>query len=243
MKRTIYFKIAKLAIAEILLQVGFERTNEESLNILTDVFCHFIDEKLKRIKDIQHHRYGIHRLPLPFYVMFQNVNTNSYKYKELISFLDYQIYLKNYLKEKYKVESESLLQSLKILPQKINFKSLKKDFFFNSSKELKIELAEKQEIEIDMHIMNFLEENINNTQENASKESETEMSSIDFLDEIATITNDPVILLDSEMYQKYLNSRRLSEFSPIFNSIFNNKSIVDDFLVHGEKFIKGNDDE
>lgn len=241
MKKAINFKIAKLAVIEILLQVGFERASEDSLNILTDVFCHFLEQKFRRIKEIKEHRYGIHKLPLPFHVMCLGINTYSYKFKEIISFLEYQIFLKDYIKEKYKIEEDSLLQCLRVLPQKLNFKTIKKDFFL-VNQEVKIDHFEKEEIEIDKHILEFIDDNLKKSKEENEEFSLETVENVDFLDEIADLSNNPIIFLDHESYKNYLTNKRLAEFTPIKNYFYDFESLTDDFIIHGEKFIERNND-
>ncbi|KAK6089845.1 hypothetical protein P3W45_001193 [Vairimorpha bombi] len=112
MKSNLNIKILKLCISEICIQVGFERISEQSLNILSDVLKHYISQiSLKLNKAVGSN------------VCFENSSrfcinnfliSDSFREREISSFLKSQIALRKYLGDQG--TGKSLLHSLKILP-------------------------------------------------------------------------------------------------------------------------------
>lgn len=112
MKSNLNIKILKLCISEICIQVGFERISEQSLNILADVLKHYISQiSLKLNKAIGPNVYFQHgsRFCIDNFLI-----SESYRERELSSFLKSQIALRKYLGDQG--SSKSLLHYFKILP-------------------------------------------------------------------------------------------------------------------------------
>jgi hypothetical protein len=123
MKSNIDTKILKLAVAEILSQCGFERTTEQTLNVLVDVLNYYIEQLTVRMKRKQGR--GISAENIHRTIIDEIYGNCTYQVFELLSFLRYQINLKNYLLEKYDAGlEESLLHTIRILPKNVQLKGL-----------------------------------------------------------------------------------------------------------------------
>lgn len=116
MKSNMNMRIIKLAMAEIVMQCGFERISEQALNIMSDVFRHYLEQMAKRMN-----------LMGETHVCFEVVARaiindflveDSYQNKELFNFLHTQLQQKKYLGEK--IDDDSLLHTLKVIPKSVD---------------------------------------------------------------------------------------------------------------------------
>lgn len=123
MKSNINAKILKLAIVEILGQSGFDKSAEQSLNVLTDVMKYYIERLTLKIKKVQDR--GVVSEQVIKFIISDYYDECRYQIQELYSFLRYQVNIKNYLSEKYDVGcEESLLHTLRVLPKNVQLRSI-----------------------------------------------------------------------------------------------------------------------
>ena len=114
MKSDMHKRLISFVVAEVLLQLGFERTSSHSLLILTDLFIKHIESLCLRIQPFQ-------EIPSNLIVKFvleSLYGESEYENTELRQFACQQILFKQQLKEKNNPdEPESLLHLLKIIPK------------------------------------------------------------------------------------------------------------------------------
>lgn len=141
-------KILQLLSAEILLQIGFEKSTEHSLHIMTDVFVYYFESLIRKCIPFN----GIEPDILLQYLIEDTYMTELYQKKELYSFLDQQISIKAQLKDKFDIEcDESLLHSLRILPKGVSLKSA-----FKNTKTMTVEEKKSMEIYPEIQIDDFM---------------------------------------------------------------------------------------
>jgi hypothetical protein len=123
MKSNINVKILRLAVVEILSQCGFERTTEQTLNVLVDVLNYYIEQLAIRMGGKQSR--GISPEHIYRAVIDEMYGKCTYQIPELLAFLKYQINLKNYLLEKYDIGcEESLLHTIRVLPKNVQLRGV-----------------------------------------------------------------------------------------------------------------------
>lgn len=158
MKTDVNKKLLKLVSTEILLQIGFEKSTEQSLNILTDIASFYLETLIKRVIPI----YNKEDKRTSKYLIEQTYEEEQYQIKELSKFLEQQIAIKTQLEEKHEIECEdSLFHSLKLLPKGITLKSV-----FKNTKALTLEEKKNREIVEDILVDEFMSDFI----EKCSKE-------------------------------------------------------------------------
>lgn len=137
--------ILQLLVAEVLLQTGFEKTTEHSLNVLTEISIFYLENLIKKIQPIKdlHSDFLIKEL-LTVY------SDEKYQFKELLSFFMQQ---KNLIGEKDK-ETESLLHLLKCLPNSIDSQGVIKS---NKTLSLEEKRIEVHEVKMDDFMSKFIE--------------------------------------------------------------------------------------
>ncbi|KAF9763082.1 hypothetical protein NGRA_1522 [Nosema granulosis] len=116
MKSNMNMKIIKLAMAEIVMQCGFERISEQALNIMGDIFRHYLEQITLRMVKMS-------ELHCDFDIISRAIINDflvedSYQEKELLSFLHTQLQQKKYLGGDGK--EDSLLHSLKVIPKSVD---------------------------------------------------------------------------------------------------------------------------
>ena len=159
MKSNINKRILRLASTEILIQLGFEKSTEQSLNIINEVFTYYMEALIKRMIPFEKANYDsiIKMLIDEFY------GEEQFQISELSQFLELQNQIKKQLKEKSEFpEDTSLLHSLKVLPRGVNFKST-----FKNTKNMAIEEKNSNEVFAEVVVDDFL----NNFIEESSKEN------------------------------------------------------------------------
>lgn len=164
MKTDVNKKLLKLISTEVLLQAGFEKSTEQALNILTEMFSHFIERIIMNIRPIQNGReldkqeetlrneaHGICK-----FLLEDIYRDEQYQIKECMKFLEQQILLKMQLTGKHNIEcEESLLHSLKLLPKGITLRSISKNTRTTTLEEKKsVEITE--DIQIDEYMNEFI---------------------------------------------------------------------------------------
>ncbi|KAH9412305.1 histone-fold protein [Ordospora pajunii] len=123
MKSNMNLKILKLAVVEILAQSGFDRTTDQALNVLADVMRLYIEQLGQRMK--QRHEKGVVAELMYGIIVDELYDESEYQIAEMLSFLRYQITIKNYLSDRYNVGSEeSILHVLRILPKNAQLRML-----------------------------------------------------------------------------------------------------------------------
>ncbi|ORD99326.1 Y551 [Hepatospora eriocheir] len=139
MKTSFQKEIIKFAVVEILMQFGFEKVTESTLNILTDTYIHFIDSQVKSIKDLIsldylteiESKYNDFAIMCCYDKLLSDFYCDSlYEVYELKKFIDQQTNLCKNLIEKYNYNvdenNKSLLHILRLLPRKQSLQSLYK---------------------------------------------------------------------------------------------------------------------
>lgn len=173
MKTDVNKKLLKLISAEVLMQIGFERSTEQSLGILTEVFSHFIERIIMNIRPIQNGReldgqeemeknetHAICR-----FLMEDTYRDEQYQIKECMKFLEQQILLKMQLAGKHNIEcEESLLHSLKLLPKGVTLRSVSKN-----TRTATLEEKKSAEITEDVQIDEYMNEFIGRSASEASR--------------------------------------------------------------------------
>jgi Histone-fold protein len=149
MKSNINRKILRLVSTEVLLQIGFEKTTEQSLNIITEVFAYYMESLIKKAAVLQ----GCDGRNLCKILIADTYRSEQYQLGELSQFLDQQNLIKRQLREKAEGEEDScsLLHSLKVLPQGMSLKST-----FKNTKSTTIEEKSNREIFIEIKLDDFL---------------------------------------------------------------------------------------
>ncbi|KAI5159725.1 hypothetical protein NEAUS03_0535 [Nematocida ausubeli] len=126
-----YSKVLQAVVVEILNQVGFERTSKQSLQIIIDLVFSQINQKLLRVKDIlsgsglceAYNRIGEEKeeidkdlLDVILLAIIQESTgcEDSYRRKELVSFLQYQLNITKQIKKEAAPQDESLLEILRV---------------------------------------------------------------------------------------------------------------------------------
>ncbi|EQB61326.1 transcription initiation factor brf1 subunit-like protein [Vairimorpha apis BRL 01] len=160
MKSNLNTKILKLSIAEICIQLGFDKITEQSMNLLSDVLRYYIIQiwlKLGRYEQTN------------FYdIIIKNIFNDmliaeSYQEKELNIFTKAQNSVKKYYNENS--NNKSLLHLLKILPNNqkfFNSNQNNNETHKNNFKQLSIEKNTKPQFfnefrEKDDILINFVE--------------------------------------------------------------------------------------
>lgn len=159
MKSNINTKILKLAVVEILAQSGFDKTAEQALNVLTDILKYYIEQLVSRIK--RNHESGV--VPeLVYRIVIRELYAEcEYQIPELLSFLRYQINIKNYLSDRYNVGcEESILHILRVLPKNVQLKTLvRNNRNLNDASEMKEEFVD-EDVTFDDFTRDFVESSL-----------------------------------------------------------------------------------
>lgn len=110
MKSNIHKKMLRFATAEVFLQLGFERTTEQALNIVADAVSYSLESMAQRVRPFQDcpTRASVDLLVDSFY------DSEQYQKEELLQFLDQQLQIRRQLREK--TEDGLLQHALKTLP-------------------------------------------------------------------------------------------------------------------------------
>lgn len=154
-------KIIQLLSVEILQQIGFEKSTEQALNIITDIFTYFFESLIEKCCPFA----GCDPSVVIRFLVDDTYSTEQYQIKELLNFIDQQILIKNQLKEKYDIDcDESILHSLRILPKGVSLKSA-----FKNTKTMTLEEKKSLEIYHEIHLDDFMVEFIEKSGDVPSK--------------------------------------------------------------------------
>lgn len=233
MRQQVYFKISKLAVTEILLQSGFEKSSDDALNILTDIFCYYVVRKFSKVREMQCLRFGIHKIPLSFLVYAKSLEPYSYRHEEVKAFLSYQGFLSLYLKEKFKVEGSSMLQMLRVLPQrKIVLEVFNRKYRTNLN-EIKSDTTETKDVDIDDFMMSFLERSM----QEGGKEAEDYENHAELSNDLVKVGGTALLKLEEDTYEKFLVSKRKSFYDHFKEDVTFVDRISEDFMFFGKKVV------
>lgn len=233
MRQQICFKIAKLAVTEILLQVGFEKSSEDALNTLTDVFCYYILRKFAKAKRMQQMRFGIYKIPLSFFIYTKSLELYSYRHEEIRAFLSYQAFLSSYLKDAFKVEGDSMLQMLRVLPQrKMKLEAFNRKYRANLS-EIKSDFTESRDVEIDDFMFSFLEKAVK--EEREESQGHTEYAKL--TDDLVKVGGSAALKIDEGVYENFLSAKRKSFYEHFKEDVTFADRVTEDFTFFGKKII------
>jgi hypothetical protein len=132
------------------MQVGYEKTSDKSIAILTDACSHFIEVMCRRcgegtrpLRDIINGNQNVRGIE---WLICEFIGrSGSYQVKEAEQFLMYQINMRNHLKEKLNARnSTSFLHMLRVLPKRIDERYNPGTVFLSELKE-----KENREISVD----------------------------------------------------------------------------------------------
>lgn len=116
MKSNLNTKILKLSIAEICIQLGFDKITEQSMNLLCDVLRYYIIQLSLRLGKFEQTNF----VDIIIKNIFNDfLIADSYQEKEVIVFLKAQNSVKKYFNENS--NNKSFLHMLKILPNNQKF--------------------------------------------------------------------------------------------------------------------------
>eukprot|EP00866_Antonospora_locustae_P001389 jgi/Antlo1/1389/1232 len=234
MRQCVCFKIAKLAVAEILLQAGFEKSSDDALGALADIFCYSMERGFRRVRSMQSLRFGTYRIPLSLYIYTKNFNLRSYRQREIWAFMCYQASLSSYLKEKFRTEGDCLLQMLKVLPQRsIKLETLSKQYQ-TGIKETKSDFTESREMVVDDFMMAFLEKV---SKMDAQGERQYKRYA-DLSGELAVPIGIPLIVADEDTYETFLVQLRQGIYDHFKNNSTFARHIGEDIALFGRKVVE-----
>ncbi|ELA42236.1 uncharacterized protein VICG_00635 [Vittaforma corneae ATCC 50505] len=136
MKTDINKKLLKLVSTEVLLQLGFERSTEQALNIITEIFSFYLESLIKKAISVQKsdgkddsNEGSANTSHLDCrYLIEDTYHEEQYQIKELVKFMEQQIALKTQLTNRHDVEcEESLFHALRLLPKGASLRSVFKN--------------------------------------------------------------------------------------------------------------------
>lgn len=160
MKVDVNKKLLKLVCTEVLLQLGFERSVEQALNVLTEVFNFYFEFLIRKVVPLLG---SDDNTVLCKFLIENTYDDEQYQIRELFKFMEQQISLKALLIDKHNLEcDESLFYSLKLLPKGVSLRSV-----FRNAKTTTLE--EKKSINITEDIT--VDEFMNKFVESCSSES------------------------------------------------------------------------
>ncbi|KAL0265651.1 UNVERIFIED_CONTAM: hypothetical protein PYX00_011365 [Menopon gallinae] len=226
--------VISLAVAEMLLQAGFERSSDDALSTLADVFCYSIERCFRRVRAMQSLRFGIYRVPLSFYIYAKNLNPWSYRQREMRAFLGYQASLSSYLREKFKAEGECLLQMLRVLPQRSVKLEAHSRQYQVGIKETKSDVTESREMVVDDFMVSFLE----NTSKIEAPGEGPRRSYGELSGELAKPGGVPTVVADEDAYERFLMHLRLGVYDHFRNGVAFAKHIGEDIALFGKKVVE-----
>ncbi|AFM98269.1 hypothetical protein EHEL_050580 [Encephalitozoon hellem ATCC 50504] len=164
MKSNMSSKILKLAVVEVLSQSGFDKTADQALNVLTDILRYYIEQLGCRMK--RRHGMGVVSDQMCRILIEEIYGECEYQVPELLSFLRYQVTVKNYLSDRYNVGSEeSILHILRVLPKNAQLRMVMR----NGSSLREINEIEKEVVEDDVKFDEFTKEFVRSSLLEASR--------------------------------------------------------------------------
>lgn len=110
MKSSIHKKMLRFAAAEAFLQLGFERTAEQALNIVADVVSYYLEAMVQRMHPFQ----DSSAKTITDLLVGSFYGSEQYQKEELFPFLDQQLQIRRQMREK--AEDGILQHALKTLP-------------------------------------------------------------------------------------------------------------------------------
>lgn len=206
MKSGMNIKIVKLAVVEILLQSGFDKTADQALNVLTDVLRYYIEQLGCRVQ--RRHEQGAVTGLVCRTLVEEIYRENEYQVCELLSFLRYQITVKNYLSDRYNVGSEeSILHILRVLPKNAQLRMLVR----NGGNLNEMNEVEKSVVEDNVSFDEFTREFVESSLSEASRRVVGECR-LEFVDLIGDEPRRGIRLSDGELNEILERKRGAVEF-------------------------------
>lgn len=239
MRQRICFKIIRLAVAEILIQAGFEKSSEDAMNTLTDIFCYFAESKSKELSSMQRLRFGNYCKPITLNICLKSLDQGSYKYKEILAFLSHQLSLALYFKDKFNLEGGNLLQVLKILPQRQLKLEIPNKQYRKNAIEIKSDMTESKDIEIDDFMLKFFDSSMK--QANQDQKIDNAKDYADLSHNIATLSGVSHVNLDLDMYERFLQLKKSNSYNHFENDIFFVNKVTDELILLGKKVVERED--
>lgn len=223
MKSDLYKKILRLSIVEILLQLGFEKCSEESLNIFTEILEYYIEKITDIIYKFREHSttYDIdtlNEINIITLILDNAYANHQYNYNELLQFMSQQINMVSNITTD--TNGKSMLNLLKFLPKN---QSLHRLYKVNKSKPIgdNNEIKESGvvgEVELDCFLKNFIkncEIKYKNTKEIVGHDYYYNLGK-------STTTEN----CEFEQVETILNTKEDEEQKSFFNDLISAKKIV-----------------
>ncbi|KAM0681329.1 hypothetical protein GINT2_000529 [Glugoides intestinalis] len=162
MKVDVNKKLLKLVCTEVLLQLGFERSVEQALNVLTEIFSFYLEFLIQKVVPLL----GCEDSTLLCKFLIENTyEDEQYQIRELFKFMEHQISLKALLVDKHNVDcDESLFYSLKLLPKGVSFRSV-----FRNTKTTTLEEKKSINITEDIAVDEFMNKFVDSCSSENSK--------------------------------------------------------------------------
>ncbi|CAD26570.1 hypothetical protein [Encephalitozoon cuniculi GB-M1] len=179
MKSNMNTKILRLAVVEILSQSGFDKTADQALNVLTDILRYYIEHLGCRMR--RKGENGIVPELICRFLVDEEYGECEYQIPELLSFLRYQVTVKNYLNDRYSVGSEeSILHILRVLPKNAQLRMVMR----NGGNLNDMNEVEKEVVEEDVRLDEFTKEFVESSLQKAGKREvrEYRLESVDLID-------------------------------------------------------------
>lgn len=149
MKTDVNKKLLRLISTEILLQLGFERSTEQALNVLTEIFSFYLESMIQKLIPVSSCEDSD---KLCRFLIEDAYRESEYEAKELLKFIEQQISFKLMLVDKHNADcDESLLHALKLLPKGISMKSV-----FKNTKTATLEQKKSVDIIEDIVVDDFM---------------------------------------------------------------------------------------
>lgn len=153
MKSNLEKKILKLVVAEILIQIGFERTTDQAMNLCVDLLVFYLENTIKHSMIFGNcpAKHAIANLFFKFYY------SEQYQKEELYQFAIQQAQIRRSVKEKIE-DANNLLYMLKVLPPGIYFRNthIKTNTLTIEEKNSPVKIIEKANL--DEFLYNFINE-------------------------------------------------------------------------------------
>ncbi|ADM11501.1 uncharacterized protein Eint_050520 [Encephalitozoon intestinalis ATCC 50506] len=225
MKSNMSTKILKLAVVEVLSQSGFDKTADQALNVLTDILRYYIEQLGCRIKK----RHGREIVPeLVCRILVEEVYEEyEYQIPELLSFLRYQVTMKNYLNDRYSMGSEeSILHILRVLPKNAQLRMVMR----NGSNLSDMNEVEKEVVEDDVMFDEFTKEFVKSSLEKESKKGEVEYK-LESVDLVGGEARKGIRIGDGELNEILEKKHREVEF------LKEPRALVKDFCVWSNLYV------
>ncbi|KAL6121014.1 hypothetical protein NUSPORA_02143 [Nucleospora cyclopteri] len=233
MKVELNRKILRVAVVEILMQLGFEKCTEQSLNIVTEVFSYYLEALIKSIAFANAHtiekseenKFESRKKDILLYKLLTDFYINSeYQYDELLCFASQQISIVDKIIENKSCTSdcENMLSLLKFLPRNQSLKRLYKNTknAIFEAKEEKEEKEEVGEVELDAFLKQFIDKC------EMKFAGMTEIEPKEYVYDLGKALDSTEKEMDFEIFDTKYNSKAKEDQKSFFDDFYKPKKIL-----------------